>query len=430
MIWNKSKECMSRDELANLQGKHLVKLVKYMYQNVAYYKEKMRKLGVEPGDIRGIEDLGKLPFTTREDLIAAYPSGIFAVPRREIMRYHSSDNLTGPERIVGYTKKDIDYWSECVARSISMADLGKKDVIQILYNYAPFSEGLGAHYGAERVGAAIVPSGIGRTIGLAALMKKLRVTGIMGTPTYLLRLAHIVEEQGLKGKLSLKAALCGAEPWTEKTRGAIQEKLGVKAYDLYGLNELTGLGVACECECQKGMHVQEDYFLAEILDTQTLVVLPDGITGELVFTTLQKEGLPLIRYRTMHFTRIHYEKCDCGRTMARIDRIGKALPEMLMIRDKSVLIKQIEEVFCKLPVNAVSFTVRIRKEHRMDVADVSVKCSADTLLAAEKQVAVRQQIEKAFSEVTGVIPAICFVKNIGEISNDKGKKVVVIDERV
>lgn len=151
MIWNKSKECMSRDELANLQGKHLVKLVKYMYQNVAYYKEKMRKLGVEPGDIRGIEDLGKLPFTTREDLIAAYPSGIFAVPRREIMRYHSSDNLTGPERIVGYTKKDIDYWSECVARSISMADLGKKDVIQILYNYAPFSEGLGAHYGAERV---------------------------------------------------------------------------------------------------------------------------------------------------------------------------------------------------------------------------------------------------------------------------------------
>lgn len=311
-----------------------------------------------------------------------------------------------------------------------MADLGKKDVIQILYNYAPFSEGLGAHYGAERVGAAIVPSGIGRTIGLAALMKKLRVTGIMGTPTYLLRLAHIVEEQGLKGKLSLKAALCGAEPWTEKTRGAIQEKLGVKAYDLYGLNELTGLGVACECECQKGMHVQEDYFLAEILDTQTLVVLPDGITGELVFTTLQKEGLPLIRYRTMHFTRIHYEKCDCGRTMARIDRIGKALPEMLMIRDKSVLIKQIEEVFCKLPVNAVSFTVRIRKEHRMDVVDVSVKCSADTLLAAEKQVAVRQQIEKAFSEVTGVIPAICFVKNIGEISNDKGKKVVVIDERV
>lgn len=430
MIWNNSKECMSRDELANLQGKYLVKLVKYMYQNVAYYKEKMRKLGVEPGDIRGIEDLRKLPFTTKEDLIAAYPTGIFAVPRRKIVRYHSSDNLTGPERIVGYTKRDIDYWSECVARSISMAGLGKRDVIQILYNYASFSEGLGAHYGAERVGAAVVPSGIGRTTGLAALMKKLRVTGIMGTPTYLLRLAQIVEEQGLKGKLSLKAALCGAEPWTEKTRRTIQEKLGVKAYDLYGLNELTGLGVACECACQKGMHVQEDYFLAEILDAQTLVVLPDGITGELVFTTLQKEGLPLIRYRTMHFTRIHYEKCDCGRTMARIDRIGKTLPEGLMICGKSVLIKQIEEVLCKVPANAVVYTVYIRKEHGIDAAEILVSCSADELFLSERQETVKQQIEKTFSEAVGVMPKVRFEKNIGEMLNDKGKKVVIIDERV
>lgn len=430
MIWNNSKECMSRDELANLQGEHLVKLVKYMYQNVAYYKEKMQKLGVEPGDIRGIEDLGKLPFTTKEDLTAAYPTGVFAVPKRKIIRYHSSDNLTGPERIVGYTKKDIDHWSECVARSLSMADLGKNDVIQILYNYTPFSEGLGAHYGAERVGAAVVPSGIGRTTGLAALMRKLRVTGIMGTPTYLLRLAHIVEEQGLKDKLSLKAALCGAEPWTEKTRRIIQEKLGVKAYDLYGLNELTGLGVACECACQKGMHVQEDYFLAEILDTQTLVILPDGITGELVFTTLQREGLPLIRYRTMHFTKIYYEKCDCGRTMARIDRISKLLPEVLMICGKRVSIKQIEEVFYKLPVNTVSFTVRIRKEHEIDAAKVSVNDSADAPLTSEQQGVLRQQIEKAFSKMAGVVPAVCFVKNIGEILNQKEKKVVIIDERV
>lgn len=430
MIWNSLKECMSRDELANLQGKHLVKLVKYMYQNVAYYKEKMQKLGVEPGDIRGIEDLGKLPFTTKEDLIAAYPTRVFAVPKKKIIRYHSSDNLIGPETIVGYTKKDIDHWSECVARSISMADLGKNDVIQILYNYAPFSEGLGAHYGAERVGAAVVPSGIGRTTGLAALMKKLRVTGIMGTPTYLLRLAQVVEEQGLRGKLSLRAALCGAEPWTENTRRIIQEKLGVKAYDLYGLNELTGLGVACECACQKGMHVQEDYFLAEILDAQTLVILPDGITGELVFTTLQKEGLPLIRYRTMHFTKIYYEKCDCGRTMAKIDRISKVLPGALMIRGRSVLIKQIEETLYKLPVNTVSFTVRVRKEHRMDVVEVSVNDSTDMPLASEQQAGLRQQIEKAFSNLIGVIPKVCFAKNIGELSSNKEKKVVIIDERV
>lgn len=430
MIWDNSRECMSRDELASLQGKHLVKLVKYMYQNVAYYKEKMQKLGVEPGDIRGIEDLRKLPFTTEEDLTAAYPTGIFAVPKRKIIRYHSSDNLIGPERIVGYTKKDIDHWSECVARSISMADLGKKDVIQILYNYAPFSEGLGAHYGAERVGAVIVPSGIGRTTGLGILMKKLRVTGIMGTPTYLLRLAQIVEEQGLRGKLSLRAALCGSELWTEKTRRTIQEKLGVKAYDLYGLNELTGLGVACECACQKGMHIQEDYFLAEVLDTQTLMVLSEGITGELVFTTLQKEGLPLIRYRTMHFARIHYEKCDCGRTMARIDRIDRMLPEVLMISGKSVYANQIEEVLCKQPTNAISYTVHIRKERRTDVVEISVNCSADASLTEAWQETVRQQIEKAFSKVAGVMPAVCFVKNMGEILNEKGKKVVIIDERV
>ncbi|HBV84157.1 MAG TPA: phenylacetate--CoA ligase [Lachnospiraceae bacterium] len=430
MIWNKLKECMSRDELLSLQGKHLVKLVKYMYQNVTYYREKMQKLGMEPEDICGIEDLGKLPFTTKEDLIAAYPSGIFAIPERKIARYHSSDNLIGPDRIVGYTKKDIDHGSECVARSISMANLGKKDVIQIMYNYAPFSEGLSAHYGAERVGATIVPSGIGRTLGLPALMKKLHVTGIMGTPTYLLRLAQIVEDQGLKGMLNLKTVLCGAEPWTEKVRRTIQEKLGVKAYDLYGLNELTGLGVACECECQKGMHVQEDYFLAEILDTNTLAVLPDGINGELIFTTLQKEGLPLVRYRTMHFTKIHYEKCDCGRTMARIDRIGKEMPEALMICGKSVLIKQIEEALCNLPTNAVSYTIHIRREHKMDVAEIFVNCSADNLLLTERQEDIRQQIAKVFSNLVGVIPAIYFEKNIGELSNNKHKKVVIIDERV
>ncbi len=430
MIWNKSRECMSRDELANLQGGYLVKLVKYMYQNVAYYRKKMQKLGMEPGDICGIEDLGKLPFTTKEDLISAYPSGIFVVPQKRIARYHSSDNLTGPDRIVGYTKKDIDNWSECVARSISMANLGKKDVIQIMYNYAPFSEGLGAHYGAERVGAAIVPSGIGRTSGLAALMKKLHVTGIMGTPTYLLRLAHIVEEQGLKSGLNLKAVLCGAEPWTENTRRKIQDKLGVKAYDMYGLNELTGLGVACECEFQRGMHIQEDFFLTEILDTHTLAVLPDGLKGELVFTTLQKEGLPLIRYRTTHVTRIHYEKCECGRTMARIDRICKATSELLMICGKGVFITQIEEALVGLHFVATSYMVCIKKEKELDVVKVSMNYSADKPLSTEEKDAMLQQAEKALSSVIGVIPEISFAKNKRGIFNDNDKKVVVIDERM
>lgn len=429
MIWNKTKECMSRDELTDLQSKHLVKLVKYMYQNVAYYRKKMQKLGMEPGDVCGIEDLGKLPFTTKEDLIAAYPSGIFAVSNKKITRYHSSDEIIDSDRIVGFTKNDIDHWSECVARSINMAGLGKKDIIQILYNYTPFTEGLGAHYGAERVGAAVVPTGICRTTGLGALMKKLRVTGIMGTPTYLLRLAQIIERQGLKGRLSLRAALCGSEPWTENTRRKIQDKLGVKAYDIYGLDELTGLGVACECECQNGMHIQEDFFLAEILDTHTLVILPDGMSGELVFTTLQKEGLPLIRYRTMHITRIHYEKCECGRTMARIERICKETSDLLMIRGKNVSVSQIEETLSGLYNVTMTYIVCIKKEQGLDVVKVFVSYDINKVLSVEEQESIIRQIQKVLSAIVGVTPEVCFAKNKGDMFNRNDKKVVIIDER-
>ena len=267
MIWNKARECMSRDELAVLQGKRLVELVDYMYHNAGYYKRKMQVLGLEPGDIRGIEDLEKLPFTTREDLIDAYPLGVFAMSNSKIIRYHASDHSTGyagMETMAGYTQNDIDVWKECMARSVSMAGLGEGDVIQIAYNYGLCTDGISAHYGAEKVGAAVIPAADCRPVALIALMRRLRVTGVISTASYLMHVAQMVEKRGLRTSLQLKTAICGGESWTENIREKIQDKLGIKAYDIFGLDELTGLGVACECERQMGMHIQEDFFLAEI----------------------------------------------------------------------------------------------------------------------------------------------------------------------
>ena len=240
MIWNETKECMSRDEMLDLQGRRLVMLVKRMYYGTDYYRKKMQKQGVEPGDIKSIEDLDKLPFTTKEDLKNTYPFGMFAVPQSEIVRYHTSSGMDGIDTVVGYTRNDIDIWSECVARSIYMAGLNRDDVIQVAYNYSMFNGGLGAHYGAEKVGAAVLPTSSHSTPQLVKLIQDLGVTGIMGTPTYLLHIAQTIEEMGLVGKTKLKAAMCGVELWPMHMRDKVQQKLGIKAYDIYGLSELAG----------------------------------------------------------------------------------------------------------------------------------------------------------------------------------------------
>ena len=319
---------MSRDELAVLQGKRLVELVKYMYQHETYYKKKMCARGLEPGDIRGIEDLHKLPFTTREDLIDAYPLGVFAMSNSKIIQYNTSDyraGYVGMETIAGYTQNDMEIWKECMARSVSMAGLGEKDVIQIACSYGLCADGLSAHYGAEKIGAAVIPASDCQPATSLALMRRLNVTGVVSTSSHLMRMAQLVEERGWRDKLRLKTAICKGESWTESMRQKVQDGLGIKVYDIYGLNELTGLGVACECESQKGMHIQEDFYLAEIVDTHTLLAISDGTCGELVFTTLQKEGIPVIRFRTREITKINYEKCECGRTMARMDKPDCAL---------------------------------------------------------------------------------------------------------
>lgn len=433
MIWNKSRECMSRDELAVLQGKRLVELVKYMYQSAGYYRKKMQKLGLEPGDIRGIEDLDKLPFTTRADLAEAYPMGVFAVPGRKIVRYRASDHNAGMETFAGYTQNDIDICGECMARSISMADLGEKDVIQVAYSYGLCADGLGAHCGAEKVGAAVVPMPDDTAPALAAVMRRLHVTGMIGAPSDLMRVAQMVEKQKIKKGLRLKSAICGGEPCAEDLHRRIQERLGIRVHDIFGLNELTGLGVACECECQNGMHIQEDFFLAEILDTNTLLVLPGGIRGELVFTTLQKEGIPLIRYRTMNITTIHYEKCGCGRTMARMDRICGRTDDIVVIRGNSVFAVRIEAALSDLQDIDASYIVCIRREHNLDVVDVYIEGGrTDGALLPDCGEGAKSRVADAVCSVIGMMPNVHFAEN-GTLEALAGscarRKVTIVDQR-
>ena len=426
MIWNETKECMSRDEMLDLQGKRLVMLVKRMYYNTDYYRKKMQQKGVEPGDIKSIEDLDKLPFTTKEDLKNTYPFGMFAVPQSEIVRYHTASGTDGIDTVVGYTRNDIDIWSECVARSIYMAGLNRDDVIQVAYNYSMFNGGLGAHYGAEKVGAAVLPTSSHSTPQLVKLIQDLGVTGIMGTPTYLLHIAQTIEEMGLAGKTTLKAAMCGTELWPAHMRDKVQQKLGIKAYDIYGLSELAGPGVACECSCQKGMHVQEDYFLAEVLNPQTLKPVSDGESGELVFTTLHKEGIPLIRYRTMDISSITHEKCECGRTTARIRRLGEKAGDLLVIRGNHVRPDEITSALLQISDISASYKISVCREHSFDMVDVFIKPDSDCdTVEAER---VKKKVEKVLHSLIGMPPRITIVDK--EIAGSFGdEKVSVVDNR-
>lgn len=428
MIWNEARECMSRDQMADLQGKQLVKLVGYMYRNVGYYRKKMKKLGLEPGDIRGIEDLCKLPFTTSEDLQDAYPNGMFAVPVSKLVRYGTIDSASGEELIVGYTQNDLKLWSECMARSIAMAELNKNDVIQIAYDPENWAEGLGALSGAERIGAAAIPMPADKKKDLMSAIRKFHVTGLIGTPSYLMHMARMIEKKGMSDGL-LKAAVCGGTFWTDKTRKKIQDVIGIRMYDIYGMDELMGLGVAGECRCQNGMHVQEDYFIAEILDTETLIAVVDGVLGEIVFTTLQKQGIPLIRFRTMHLTRINHEKCECGRTSARIDRICARTEDIVYIRGNSILLFSIENALSQLREIKASYIVTIKREHGLDVVDVYIESSrTDDLMQSDNGNTVKRCVADVVGKVIGMKPNV-YIREKGEKPLYNRRRVTIIDER-
>ena len=429
MIWNETKECMSRDEMTALQSKRLVKAVNRVYHNVEYYRKKMQEVGVEPGDIRGIEDIDKLPYTTKDDLRDTYPFGLFAAPQSEIVRVHASSGTTGKATVVGYTRKDIEIWSECVARALTMAGIGRGDTIQVAYGYGLFTGGLGAHYGAEHLGATVVPMSTGNTKKLTTMMKDFGVTAIACTPSYLLHIAETLEADGDIPNIKLKAAICGAEPWTEQMRLQIEEKLHISAHDIYGLSEIMGPGVACDCQYHKGLHVYEDHFLPEIIDPKTLKPIAAGETGELVFTTLTKEGIPLIRYRTKDLTSISYDKCDCGRTLARISRFKGRSDDMLIIRGVNVFPSQVEAALLEMGETTPHYMMIVDRVNNLDTLEVQVE--VDEIFFSDKISELENLTKKIAHVIQQAIGLAVKVKLVepNTIERSMGKAVRVIDNR-
>lgn len=427
MIWNETKECMSRDEMQSLQGARLVKLVDRVYHNVEYYRKKMQAIGLEPGDIRGLEDLTKLPFTTKDDLRDTYPFGMFAVPNSQIVRIHASSGTTGKATVVGYTRRDIDMWSECVARCISMAGLGREDIIQVAYGYGLFTGGLGGHYGAEKMGATVVPMSTGNTKKLINMMVDFGVTGILCTPSYLMHIAETILEMGVRDKIKLKASLNGAEPWTEKMRDKMEEMLGIHAHDIYGLSEIMGPGVATDCRFHRGLHVHEDYFLPEVVDRETFQPVADGVTGELVISTLSKEGIPLIRYRTKDLTSMDHTPCECGRTTARIARFTGRSDDMLIIRGVNVFPSQIEAALLEMGGTTPHYLMIVDRVNNLDTLEVQVeeRFFSDEIRELEN---LTRKIEHVIQQAIGLAVKVKLVEPKA-LERSMGKAVHVIDNR-
>ena len=429
MIWNEARECMSREDMNNLQSARLRKVVDRVYHNVEPYRKKMQEAGLEPGDINGIEDLHKLPFTTKDDLRDNYPFGLFAAPQSDIVRIHASSGTTGKATVVGYTRKDIDVWRECVARCCTMAGLGKNDIIQVAYGYGLFTGGLGGHYGAEHLGATVVPMSTGNTKKLIDMMIDFGATGLMCTPSYLMHIAEVIEEMGVKDKIKLKATINGAEPWTENMRIQIEERLGIHAHDIYGLSEIMGPGVACDCIHHKGLHIFEDHFLPEIIDPKTLQPVAPGETGELVITTLTKEGIPLIRYRTKDLTSLSYEKCECGRTTARISRFKGRSDDMLIIRGVNVFPSQVEAALLTVDGITPNYQIVVDRVNYQDTLEILVEVEERFFSDEIKELeGLTKKIGHTIQQAIGLSAKIKLVEP-KTIERSMGKAVRVIDKR-
>ena len=431
MYLHKDLETMPREELKKLQGERLVWQVRRCYENVECFRIRMDEANLKPEDIRGVGDLKKLPFSYKKDLRDYYPYGLFAVPMTDICRVHASSGTTGKRIVVGYTKDDIDMWSDCVARMLTAIGMGQDDILQVSFGYGLFTGGFGLHGGAEKIGATVIPMSSGNTQLQIQTMIDFGATALCCTPSYALYLGEEIERLGVKDQLSLKYGIFGAEPWTEDMRLKIEEKLGLRAYDIYGLSEVLGPGVSCECECQAGMHVWEDHFIPEIIDPDTGEVLPDGATGELVLTTISKEGFPVIRYRTRDICSLNYEPCACGRTHVRMRKPQGRSDDMLIIRGVNVFPSQIEEVLLKVSGDNITpnYQIEVDRVNNTDTFDVYVEMSerlfADDVKSIEK-------IEKTITaELRSMllIGAKVHLVNPKSIARSEGKAKRVIDRR-
>ena len=433
MIWNENKECMSRDEMSALQGKRLHKIVDYVYHNVPFYRKKLQERGLTPEDIQTIEDVGQLPFTTKQDLRDNYPFGLQAASPAEIVRIHASTGTTGKPTIVGYTRKDIGVWSECMTRCLTAYGVTRDDIFSVAYGYGLFTGGLGAHYGVENLGAAVVPTSTGNTEKHVRLLSDLGITGIACTPSYALYLAETMDKMGISREdIKLRIGAFGAEPWTENMRREIEERLGLKAYNLYGLSEIMGPCVSYECKKQHGSHINEDHFYPEIINPQTLERLPAGETGELVFTTLTKTGMPLLRYRTKDLCSLMPGVCECGRTNIRMGRIMGRSDDMLIIRGINVFPSQVESVILSMKEFAPHYLLVVDRMNNLDTLEVQVELRQEFFTDDFDRLAPLEELSrKLATKLKSVlsIGAKVKLKAPNTIERSQGKSKFVVDKR-
>lgn len=428
--WDREKECMPREELEKLQLRRLKETVYRVYAFVPAYKEKMDQAGIKPDDINSLEDLSKLPFTTKQDLRDNYPFGLFALPMSEVVRVHSSSGTTGKPTVVGYSRRDIDTWAELMARALTSAGASRHSIIQNSYGYGLFTGGLGVHYGAEKLGASVIPTSGGNTKRQIMLMQDFGTTVLTCTPSYALFLAEVMAEMGVSpSDLKLQCGVFGAEPWSENMRREIENKLQISAYDIYGLSEIVGPGVAIECPAKAGLHLAEDHFIAEIIDPETGQILPEGSMGELVITTITKEALPMIRYRTRDLTKLDRSVCECGRTHTRMQKVLGRSDDMVIIRGVNVFPSMVESVLLNIPGVEPHYLLVVDRKGNLDILEVRVEVSEKVFSdEVRKLEELGLTITKELESALGVSVKVRLVEP-KSIERSEGKSKRVIDRR-
>ena len=421
-------ECASRDQIRAWQDERLVKTVHHVYDNVPYYRDLLKEKGLEPGDIKGVDDLHKLPFLTKDDLREAYPTGLLAVPMSEAVRIHSTSGTTGKRVVAFYTQHDIDLWDECGARALTAAGCTKDDVVQVSYGYGLFTGGAGLNGGSHKIGSLTLPMSSGSTDRQIQFMCDLGATVLCCTPSYAAYLAESIHERGVRDQIKLKAGIFGAEAWTQEMRRDIESKLGIKAYDIYGLTEISGPGVSYECSDQTGMHINEDHFIAEIINPKTGEVLPDGEKGELVFTSITKEAFPLLRYRTKDICVINNEPCPCGRTFRKMSKPMGRSDDMLIVKGVNVFPSQIAAVLINKGYPA-NYQITVSRERNSDVLEVNVEMTPEMFSDSLSAISVKEkELVEAMKAMIGIYAKVRLVAP-KTIQRSEGKAVRVIDKR-
>ncbi len=428
--WNSEMETMNRESLKKIQGERLKSTIKRVYENVPYYAEKMKKAGITPEDINTVDDLSKLPFTYKTDLRDNYPFGTFAVPLKDVVRVHASSGTTGKQTVVGYTHNDIETWAECVARCLTNAGVGKDDIVHVAYGYGLFTGGLGLHYGAEKVGATVIPVSGGNTARQIQLLKDFEATVLCCTPSYALYLADEMVSAGLtKDDLKLRVGIFGAEPWSEEMKTQIEQRLGIKAYDIYGLSEIMGPGVSMNCQWQADLHIISDHFIAEIIDPESGEVLPEGTKGELVFTCITKEALPLIRYRTRDLSILTNETCACGRTSTRMQKVTGRSDDMLIIRGVNVFPSQIESVLLKYSEVEPHYMIYVDRIDNLDIMEIQIEMNQSIFSDQIKRIeSIERKLRHEIESTLGINTKIKLVEP-KSIQRSEGKAKRVVDRR-